>query len=539
MKKVLVFASLPLISCLILSNWRFGVGTVRAQAPSAGALRPQIAYSVRHDVSPPLRDMRPAAIPSHPPVQIPLLIPKPATATQEIEGVLDPVGQQLQGAALAAPIGLNFEGQSYDGYLPPDANGAAGSTDYVQWVNTNLAIYNKDGGLVYGPVPGNTIWSGFGGPCETYNSGDPIVRYDRYAQRWILTQPVFVSPYYQCVAVSTTSDPTGSYNRYSFSMPNFPDYPKLGVWVPSGKTGAYYMTWNMWTGPNGSFLGARQCALDRNAMLTGQATAGIVCVQNTSTYPSILPADMDGPNQPPSYAGNYEFNLGNNQIGIWDFNVDFSFNPPHSSDYILTPLNTASFVQTCSSSPSRNCVAEPNTSQTLDALSDRLMYRAPFRQFSDHESVVLTHSVQGTTGQQDDYSGIRWYEIRVDSTVPSFSIYQQGTFKPDTNYRWMGSIAQDAAGDMGLGFSLSSNVNYPSIFVTGRTPADPLGTMEKEAAVVRPTGAQVGSSRWGDYDSMSVDPVDDCTFWYTNEYLPSTGLSWHTRIVTFKFPTCP
>ncbi len=175
------------------------------------------------------------------------------------------------------------------------------------------------------------------------------------------------------------------------------------------------------------------------------------------------------------------------------------------------------------------------------------MYRAAYRRFSDgHESILLTHSIQGTTGQQDDFSGIRWYELRTSGEFPY--IYQQGTFVPDTNYRWMGAIAMDGVGDIAVGFSLSSNVNYPSIFITGREPGDPLGTMEQEATILRGSGSQLPTTcvngqpcgdRWGDYSGMSVDPVDGCTFWYTNEYLPSSGdFNWHTRIATFKFPSC-
>ncbi|HEX6503854.1 MAG TPA: choice-of-anchor D domain-containing protein [Terriglobales bacterium] len=175
-------------------------------------------------------------------------------------------------------------------------------------------------------------------------------------------------------------------------------------------------------------------------------------------------------------------------------------------------------------------MAQSGTTNTLDSLADRLMYRLAWRKFPDgHESMVVTHSIT---------SGIRWYEIQNPNTSPT--IFQQGTFAPDSNTRWMGSIAMDQAGDIALGYSLSSSSLHPSVFYTGRVPTDPAGNMESEASIVNGTGSQIsGLHRWGDYSAMTVDPVDDCTFWYTQEYMKTTGsFNWNTRIANFKFPGC-
>lgn len=540
-----IFATCLLMLQTHAAHSQEGQHGVPILAESGEQLQPVIEFDVKHDVSPPLRSMKPLPPQSQPHRAIPfhLINPNPAPVAQT--EIVDPVAQQFQGAALAGSIGLNFDGQSADGVVPPDANGAVGATQYVQWVNTTFAVYNKSNGtLIYGPAEGNTLWQGFGGQCQNYNSGDPIAKYDQFAGRWVMMQPVFTSPYYVCIAVSTTSDATGSYYRYAFSMDNFPDYPKLGVWVPvNGQGAAYFWSANMYNG--NTFEGAKVCAFNRGAMLTG-GSAQDVCYQ-LGTYGgylesgTLLPADIDGSGQPFAGEPEYFFNLGaQHQIGRFTMGVDFSKNPPTSSINQLYSLTPASYQETCSAYSTRVCVAQPNTSQTLASLSYYMMNRAAYRKFSSYEDIVLTHSVQGTTGQQDDFSGIRWYELRTSGYDPN--IYQQGTYVPDTNYRWMGSIAMDKLGDIVAGYSLSSNVNHPSILVIGRTPSDPSGTMEQEVYVIRGSGSQVGDTnakRWGDYDSMTIDPVNDCTFWYTNEYLPSTGeYNWHTRIVTFKFSNC-
>jgi hypothetical protein len=407
---------------------------------------------------------------------------------------------------------------------PPDTNGAVGATQYVQWVNESFAVFNKStGNAVYGPATGNTLWRGFGGPCETNNDGDPIAQYDKAANRWVMTQFSVTGgpPYYQCVAVSQTSDATGAYYRYAFQQPNFNDYPKLGVW-PDG----YYISYNMFQG--NSFAGARACAMDRNQMLTGGA-ATQVCFPTSTAYGGLLPADLDGSTPPSAGSPNYFVAFGTNSLQLWKFHVDWA-TPANSTFNGPSILPVAAFSEACAGGA---CIPQSGTRQLLDSLGDRLMYRLAYRNFGDHEALVVNHSVTNASTV-----AVRWYELRGLSTTPA--VYQQGTYAPDANYRWMGSIAMDHVGNMALGYSVSSSTMHPSIRYTGRAAADPLGTMQAETSVFEGLGSQTRNlDRWGDYSSMSIDPVDDCTFWYTTEYLPYDGIfNWSTRIASFSFPSC-
>ena len=432
----------------------------------------------------------------------------------------------------AAKISVNmvasFDGIASNGWAVPDTNGAAGATQFVEWVNARFAVYNKSGQRIYGPAAGTSLWAGFGGACQNNNGGDPIAQYDKLADRWVMTQHATPSgPNYQCVAVSATSDATGSYHRYAFVMPSglYPDYPKLAVWPD-----AYYLSVNL-QDPKSNFttVGALVCALNRNAMLNG-SNASSVCFQTGSAHTSLLPSDFDGTVLPPSGSPNYFLGLDSNSLDLWQFHVDFQ-TPSNSSFTGPTKISVASFRKACNGGV---CIPQLGVSQLLDSLGDRLMYRLAYRNFGDHESMVITHSVNPPTGAS---AGVRWYEIRDPGGVPT--IHQQGTFSPDSVSRWMGSIAMDKAGNIAVGYSVSSGSINPGIRLTGRVPTDTLGTLEAEQSVIRGTGSQSGSNRWGDYSSMSVDPVDDCTFWYSNQYLKTTGSkNWSTRIYAFKFPAC-
>jgi Abnormal spindle-like microcephaly-assoc'd, ASPM-SPD-2-Hydin len=435
--------------------------------------------------------------------------------------------QQSSLPPVAANLGLHIDGlgQGQYGFLldfsPPDTNGAVGATQYVQWVNAQFAVFDKvAGALVSGPTDGDALWTGFGGGCETNNDGDPIVQYDKMANRWIFTQFSIVTlPYTECVAVSTTSDATGTYNRYAFSFGDndLPDYPKLGVWPD-----AYYMSFNLFV--NGTFIGADACALDRNAMLAGN-NATIICFPQNSSVASLLPSDMDGTIAPAAGEPAFFMNFGNNVIQLWTLHVDFT-TPTNSTFTGPTVLPVASFTKRCF----RSCVVQPGTTQRLDALGDRPMYRLAYRQFPNGvESLVFNHSVS---------TGVRWYEVRSPNGTPT--VFQQGTFGPDSTTRWMGSIAMDQSSDIALGYSVSSSSVYPSIYFTGRVAADTPGSMEGEQLIVSGSGSQTGGvSRWGDYSAMTVDPIDDCTFWYTQEYIQSNGsFNWNTRISNFIFPNC-
>jgi hypothetical protein len=338
-------------------------------------------------------------------------------------------------------------------------------------------------------------------------------------------------------------------------MPNFPDYPKLGIWPD-----AYYMSADLYTGQGfgGKFLGAYPCAFDRKAMLAGNA-ATAQCFQLNSNYASLLPADLDGSTLPPAGSPNYFLNLGTNSLNLWKFHVDWT--TPGSSTLSSPPINipVRTFSEACGGGI---CIPQPGTTEQLDSLGDRLMYRLAYRNFvnsvgqEDHESLVVNHSITAVpTGSTGSTVGVLWYEIRnpgscsSDPNSAQYCIYQRGTFAPDLNFRWMGSIAMDKVGDIAVGYSVSSSSMYPGIRFTGRVPTDPSGTLEAEnlntsfanggSIIVGGAGSQLKLSNWGDYSSMSVDPVDDCTFWYTTEYLAASGkYNWNTYIASFKFPSC-
>jgi hypothetical protein len=522
--RILIVAGLGLAAAL----------SVRAALPAAATKeRPFVLHGaivrqpVHQDVSRALRDIVPAA-----PARGHRLLREHELPAPISSGLPDPVVQSSAAQPLAPSSGSSFEGvgAGLAGFTvnsaPPDTNGAVGPNHYFQIVNTGLAIFNKSGSVVYGPAASKTLWSGFGGACQANNDGDATVKYDQIADRWIVSQfSVSTKPYLQCVAVSTSGDPTGSYYRYSFNYGNvaFPDYPKLGVWPD-----AYYTTYNIFN--NGStFAGAKVCAFDRANMLVG-ATATQQCFDTDATHGGLLPSDLDGPMAPPTGSPNYVLEFGNNSLNMWKFHVDWG--TPASSTFAgPTAIPVAAFTAACNGGGA--CIRQPSTTNRLDSLADRLMYRLAYRNFGDHESLVVNHSVTAGT-----VTGIRWYELRNPGGTPQ--VYQQSTYAPDSTYRWMGSAAMDASGDIAIGYSASSTSVRPSIRYTGRLAGDALNTLGAEATMLTGAGSQTGGlHRWGDYSSLTPDPADDCTFWYTTEYLASSGsFNWHTRIGTFKFAGC-
>lgn len=497
--------------------------TAAATAQTAGS-KPIVIRPLAHDVSQPLSETVATA---------PIVIPSgqrniPLRSTRAIPGANVPVRQDSVLQTLQLPLigttpGLNFDGVGANGFAPPDTNGSVGTTQFMQITNVEFAIYDKsNGNLLLGPALIHTIWNGFGGDCDTKDGGDPVVLFDKAAQRWVVSQ---LSGSYQswCMAVSTSSDATGTYNRYAFPSNGLDDYPKLAVWPD-----AYYRASNTFTSLSGGFVGANACAFDRATMLAGGA-ANEICFQKGSDVASLLPSDLDGATTPPSGEPNIFVELlDTSHLGLFRFHVDFN-NPANSTFTGPTTIAVAPFTV-----PGR--IPEPS-GQGLDSLGDRLMFRLAYRNFGDHEALVVTHSV--ALGPPTFSVGTRWYEIRDPNGTPS--IFQQGTFAPDSllNFRWMGSIAMDRAGDMALGYSVASSALNPAIRYTGRTAGDPLGAMETEASIIEGAGQQLGLTRWGDYSSMSIDPTDDCTFWYTNQYQATDGaFNWSTRIGSFKFPNC-
>ncbi|MEO7273289.1 MAG: hypothetical protein ABIX28_14705 [Vicinamibacterales bacterium] len=496
---------------------------------------PQVITPSHQDVSPPLRDLPPAAR------HVGDLEAEPVRVIPSSRNPLGPdqvVQRATSAPTLLAPtLTRNFDGvgQGFTGpagtftvnSAPPDNNGAVGKNHFVEIVNTEFAVFTKAGVASYGPVPVNTVFGGFGGGCQNNNDGDPTVVYDRLADRWIISQfSVSNTPYLQCVAVSTGADPAGSYYRYSFAYANdFPDYPKMGVW-PDG----YYTTYNMFRG-GVNFIGAKACAFDRAKMLIG-GLATQVCFDTGNTYGGLLPADLDGASPPPTGAPNYVIALGatSTTLALWKFHVNFS-TPSLSTFQGPTTIAVPSYAEACSG---RTCIPQSGGG-SLDSLADRLMYRAAYRNFGDHEALVVNHAV--TAGSS---VGVRWYEIRNLSTGTP-AAFQASTYAPDATYRWMGSIAMDKNGNMALGYSASSNSIVPQIRFTGRLAGDAQNQMtQSEGTIIAGTGAQLsGLSRWGDYTSMAIDPSDDCTFWYTNQYLKATGtFNWSTRIASFVLPGC-
>ena len=422
---------------------------------------------------------------------------------------------------------------------PPDTTGDVGPNHYVQWVNLRYSVYTLTRGanneitgfnVVPGfPKNGNVVWQGFGGRCQTDNDGDPIVQYDQLADRWVLTQfAVSSTPYTQCVAVSTSPDPTGTYFRYAFSYSrSFNDYPKMGVWPD-----AYYITYNMFR--NGaSFTGNTVCAFERARMLAG-LSARQACVNTTGGH-SLEPADLEGTTLPPAGSPNLLMSMTTTTIQFWRFAVNWAAGTG-SLTGPTTVAGVAAFSRACGGGA---CVVQPGTTTRLDTLADRLMYRLSYRNFGTHEALVINHSVTSGTG-----SGIRWYELRnaAGQTLGSAApvLHQQGTFAPTNDFRWMGSAAMDKTGGIAIGYNISSSTIVPSIRYAYRGPADPLGTMGNETSALVGIGSQTGSlTRWGDYSTISVDPVDGCTMVFTTQFQPANGsFNWSTFIHSFKLSTC-
>jgi hypothetical protein len=517
--------------------------------------------AVHHDAAPPRGSdvLSPTSTTDTRQKELPFRMPHPEQLDKPVPDTATPPGPSLSLAG--SPSGWDgvSVGEAGGGsWIPPDTNGAVGTTEYVQWVNAAFAIFDKGTGArktdpnfpTTSAWKGNALWRGFGGGCEINNDGDPIVQFDKLANRWVMTQfSVSTKPYLQCIAVSTSASFYDSlfglngqtFYRYAFNYSSFNDYPKLGVWPD-----AYYTTFNMF---KGTFIGPYACAYDRAKMLQGLA-ATQVCFKISSTYSSLMPADLDGAALPPSATPSYAYllSLGSGScatvngvtvgcLNFWKFHVDFQ--TPTNSTLSRTTLQVNAFNRACGG---RACIPQSGTTQLLDSLGDRLMWRLAYRNFGDHEALVVNHSVNVNT-----VTGLRWYELRNDPNISGSTlatatpiVYQQGTFAPDSTYRWMGSIAMDKMGNIAAGYSASSSAQYPDIRLTGRVPGDPAGALSgSEVTVIAGTGSQTSRSRWGDYSSLSVDPVDDCTLYYTNEYLPNNGSwNWKTRIYQFKFSSC-
>jgi len=549
------------------------------------SVQPQFSDAVARDVSPTFRFLA-AHAPGHDPGDTGGEDSEREERAEEIEDV--PANGFTGGdaqteaptASIPSPL-ANFEGVSnqdnfniFGGRVnPPDPVGDVGPNHYVEMVNLAVGIYSKTGTLLLGPVDIGALWADFAIEDCTDPSGDPVVLYDQLADRWILTQfttrgldpATPTAPFYNCIAVSTTGDPTGTYYRYAFkTQPDdedggffFPDYPKYSVWTDS-----YVMTTRDF-GFDDRY-GISVYGLEKNKMLNGQPARAVqFFLEADNPVPlsligdGLLPADIDGKQKPMTDSAipiigtqddNWVYGAAFDALNIWDLRVKWR-STPVASLVLNTQLPVAAFDSNfpCGALGARDCLPEPgitNQAQFLDVLSyrQRPTYRLAYRNFKDYEALVTTQSVEAIPNQ----AGMRWYEIRRDA-AGDYSVFQQGTFAPaDGIHRWMGSIAQNKKGGMALGYSVVDGTSvFPGIRYTGRLAGDSAGQMTLgEGTVINGTGVQTTlNSRWGDYTSMNIDPVDDCTFWYVNEYYTAAGQAsstagWQTRIASFKLPGC-
>jgi hypothetical protein len=500
-------------------------------------------------------------------------------------------------------LGVGFDGPQGPATLrnPSDNSLAVGPNHVVQIVNTRMAIFTKKGKefdttgkILYGAVETRNVFKDFGGPCEERNNGDAVVRYDQLANRWLIVMPIFsripdqidereapaadrparrsergkdgqpgqpeklyqpappppadtvqrprdstarrrtppatTGSYAMCYAVSTTADPFGSYYRYEFIRPLFPDYPRPAVW-PDG----YYVP----SSTGDAVIQKHACVVDRVRMLAGQdATEQCVIIDGVNFLNN---ADVDGTQLPPPGAPNIMMAAGGTQLkkvlegdGIytWSFHVDWT---DSSKTRVTGPtkISVAPYHYLCGGQLT-NCVPQPGTERGLDAQGDKLMARLAYRRIGNRESILAVHSVNTSAGG----GGVRWYEFRLDSHR-SPVLYQQGTYAPEGFYRWMGSAAMDAKGNIGIGYSFGGSPNFAGQRFAGRLANDPKGVLTlHETVLAEGEAAQTNTLRWEDYTQTAVDPSDDCTIWYVGDYLKKDAVNYSTKIGAFRMPGC-
>ncbi|WP_444996019.1 Calx-beta domain-containing protein [Aliikangiella sp. IMCC44359] len=446
--------------------------------------------------------------------------------------------------SLSAPIiGTGFDGMgNVQGAVPPDTNADVGPNHIVQMVNTAIAVWDKQGNQLLAPVAINTIWDGFGGLCESTNRGDPIVLYDGMSDRWLISQFAFNDSFtdnHQCIAISQTGDPTGSYYLYDFlwSTKKFNDYPHFGLWHDG-----YYAGVNQFTGDK--YSGAGVVVYEREKMLLGQPAQQIKFDLENSKPDAFtpMPADIDGIHLPPSTMPQYFVSAGGaaDTIDVWTFTTDWD--TPGNSAFVLNKTLKVAAYKGGVCEFDRNCIVQP-ASQRLDAIGQRMMFRLAYRNLlGTQHKLVANHTVVGSD-TDNNIAGVRWYEFDIDAATGTPSVANQGTYSlADGNSRWMGSAAMDAVGNIGVAYSISGPSLAPSIRFTGRYKGDAADTLTvPETELIAGGGSQSGANRWGDYSSLSIDPSDDCTMWYTTEYYKAANnntTAWSTYIGSFKFEDC-
>jgi hypothetical protein len=467
-----------------------------------------------------------------PPIPPPPPAPSVSTAGAAVE-------QTAQGKRAAIASKVSFDGLGEGG--PGGGRGgidislAVGPNHIVQILNGNTAVFNKTGKLLYGPVPNNTVFADFGVRCGAVNNSDTVVRYDQLADRWLIVLPVFTKPYAMCYAVSATPDPLGLYYRYEFQRPLFPDYPRPAVW-PDG----YYNP----TSTSDDLLPEvitqkHDCIADRNSMLKGLPATEQCVVIDGGVF--LLNADVDGKRPPPPGAPNIMMSTGGTQLmkvfeddGIYFYKVHVDWKDPARTT-VSRPqkIPVAPYHYLCDGQLS-NCVSQPGTERRLDSQGDKLIQRLAYRNFGDHEAILAEHSV--ATAAQG--GGVRWYEFRLNKQRDPV-LFQQATYAPEGLYRWLGSMAMDKKGNIGIGYSFGGVPNFAGQRFAARLAKDPKGQLTfHESVLAEGEAAQTASLRWEDYTNIAVDPSDDCTFWFTGNYLKKGAASSTTRIGSFVLPGC-
>ena len=533
---------LPLMTVMMFAC----VLAVLAQNNSASTAVPRSGWDIQHDTSPPLRELVGGGSSG-------------AAGGPSVAQMLEPFSGVSPQVSTGLTIVQNFSGfQAGGGAIPnvpaSDTSGAAGPNHYMQSVNFAATIYDKTKKIVQGPFSTTAFWTTFPfTPCAGGLS-DVVVMYDQEAQRWFVSKFARVPngdgttfTWYQCFAISTTTDPTGSYNRYAFLIDpiEFSDYPKFGIW-----SDGYYMTADR----NGIFpgLGVFAVAFEREKMLNNQpAQYFIFKLDNGGLRAGMLPSDWDGDTPPPTGSPNYFVRTLDPNIGwlisalqVWAFQVDWANSTAgFTLRDTLTPdpfdSNLYDTLNTNACTGNQICVPQPAGGQGLDPqAAGRPMFRLAYRNFGDHETLSLNHTVDAA--DFPNHSAIRWYEMRKSNAADPWSIYQQSTFAPDSDHRWMGTMAMDRFGNMAIGYNVSSGSVFPSLRVAGRLAGDPLGGLTEEFTLQAGSGSYTGTSQWADYSQMEPDPLDDCTLWLTGTYQPVTSslYTWATQIGSFRFPDC-
>ena len=546
--------------------------------------------STKYDISPELSSLLSAAVEEN------LLNrkPEPGTVTKQVAHLHSSpsIEQTAFGNKPAAKLvasfdglGVGFKGPQGTATLrnPSDNSLAVGPDHILQSVNSMMAIFTKKGkrfdstgGVLYGPVRTNNVFRGFGGACEKVNSGDAVIRYDQLANRWLIVIPTFrkaalrndsnivklpqpgeavtlyqpepnppdtstrrpgqnrtrdtTGSYCMCYAISTSSDPLGSYYRYEFKRDLFPDYPRPAVW-PDG----YYTT----TSTSDDFIERHAYVVDRNKMLKGEDATEQSFILKAVNF--IINADLDGKELPPPGAPNIMMATGGTQlkniigddgIYVWKYHVDWE-DPSKTKLEGPVKIDVAPY-QYLGGGQLTKAVPQPGTEQKLDAQGDKIMARLLYRRIGDRQSIVAVHSVKTNAGG----GGVRWYEFRINNTG-DVNLFQQGTYAPEGNYRWIASPAMDKKGNIGIGYSFGGPNDFPGQRFAGRLSKHKLGLLTlKETVLINGEAPQTTTLRWEDYTQTAVDPVDDCTIWYVGDYLKKDAQGYSTRIGAFRMKGC-